>query len=54
MDVGLHIAPAVNRRERGVAFIALEEEVPTVPLAHLWRREDGRGGRATAFNRDDA
>ena len=27
--------PAVNRRERGVAFVALEEEVPTVPLAHL-------------------
>ena len=42
LGVGLHIAPAVNRRERGVAFIALEDEVPTVPLALLWRREDGR------------
>lgn len=42
LGVGLHIAPAVNCCERGVAFTALDGEVPTTPLALVWRRNDER------------
>ncbi len=42
LGVGLHIAPPVNRCERSVAFVALDGEVPTTPLALVSRRDDER------------
>lgn len=41
--VGLHLAASAhNPRSRGVAFIPIDVEAPTVTLAMLWRRDDDR------------
>lgn len=42
VGIGLHLAPAATRRQCGVVFIALEENVPVPPLALVWRRDDDR------------
>lgn len=42
VGIGLHLAPAATRHERGVVYIALKDATPIPPLAMLWRRDDKR------------
>jgi DNA-binding transcriptional LysR family regulator len=42
IGIGLHLAPATTRRERGVVFIALAETIAIPALALVWRRDDDR------------
>jgi len=42
IGVGLHLVASPRRRDRGVAFIPIEGQVPTATLALAWRRDDDR------------
>ena len=42
VGVGLHLVPSSGARERGVAFVPLDTDVPTATLVLLWRSDDDR------------
>lgn len=42
VGVALHIESVANLRRRGVTFVALEPELPTMTLSLIWRRDDDR------------